>query len=366
MNVIEVLEVLPFLYKENPQTGIYYTIAKSFCDKKGYITVPLGTIRDHLELSLEQEKDILKFLTKQKLLQEVNGFITLPEIKAFKAKESVLHHYALNEIPKGFEILLDKQKMFECYTTLGNVLWKVLAQIANYFHLDFLTLSRLMYNRDFKKRFLMIRKEVEQAAEITGTKVTKRKKKKQSKKSIAELTQQLKDEAHIRNGAPIPRNEWKAAQLLRVFVLMYSKRYKEDYVFTSNPFCGREVVEIKKIYDAFDENSLEVIEFLKWCFSVKTYQENVKNPIVIRFCSSDNVIREFMRTPRGTKKQPHRISSFDDFVAWIKKNHPNVQEIYTFSKKEELIWLKQAYDINELPDESLRPIIEEALKRGLI
>lgn len=376
MNVIEALDILPQLIEEDPKAAAIYSIAKEFADKKGHLTVKLKMIGDHLGLTPAQMKEKCKVLQNHGLISKDAQGVVLPEQKTFLSSIplSDLRSFAIEGIPNGYEVLLDEKQMYDCYTTLGNQLWKVLAQIANHFRLDYRVLMRLMHSDKFKKEFVSVRKKVEQAAEITGQKVTRRKKKKQPNKSIAKLTQQLIDEVHIRNGVEIPRCDWKSPQLLRVFVLMYKKRYHEDYRFTTNPFSSLEMREIKKIASALNDNVTDVIAFLKWCFTVKSLEKAVMNPLRIRFCSSDNVIREFLRLkeqgqlnkPTATETTSRKDPLPTEFVAWIVEHHPDVQNVYHFSKREDLTWLKQAYNSDELPDEQLKPIVEEAIKRELV
>lgn len=371
MNVVEALETLPQIYEKDSVAALVYTIAKQFCDKKGRLTVKLKMIADHLGLSGPEMKKACGALQEMKLIQKIENVVVIPDNKTFYSSKgkSELKTFAIEGIPNGFEILLNQREMFECYTTLGVQLWKVLAQVANYFHLDYPTLVRLMHSPEFRKSFTGVRRSVEQAAEISGKKVTKRKRKKAPKKSISELTEQLKAEVHLKNGIEIPRNEWKSPQLLRVFVLMYKKRYQEDYKFTTNPFSSLEMKEIKKIVNALEEDPLRVISFLQWCFGKKSYQPNVKNPLSIRFFSADAVIREFMRTggKEEAPKQDARSSPLPtDFIEWLVEKHPELQDTYRFSKREDLLWLKQAQNSGELPDESLAVVITEAEQRGLL
>jgi len=378
MNVIEVLDILPQLIQEDPEAAAVYSIAKQFADKNGHLTVKLKMIGDHLGLTPLQMKAKCKILQEHGLITKDDQGVVLPEQKTFLSSVplSELRSYAIEDIPNGYEILLDEKQMYDCYTTLGNQLWRVLAQVASHFRLDYRVLMRLMHSEKFKKQFIAVRKKVEQAAEITGQKVTRRKKKKQPNKSIEELTKQLIEEVHIRNNIEIPRSDWKSPQLLRVFVMMYKKRYREDYRFTTNPFSSLEMREIKKIASALNDNPFDVIEFLKWCFTVKSLEKAVMNPLRIRFCSSDNVIREFIRLKeqgnlhKGTatvKEENTRTAPLPtEFIEWIVENHAEVQNVYHFSKREDLAWLKQAYNSDELPDERLKPIVEEAVKRELV
>lgn len=377
MNIIEALDILPQLVDEDPKAALVYSTAKQFCDKKGRLTVKLKMIGDHLGLSPQQLKEKCRILKKRSLIAKDGSGVVLPEQRTFisSSPQTDLRQFALEGIPQGFEALLDEKQMYDCYTTLGTQLWKVLAQVANYFRVDYPTLVRLMYNPHFKQGFLAVRKKVEQAAEITGQKVTRRRKKKQPSKPIPELVKQLIEEVHIRNGIEIPRSEWKSPQLLRVFVLMYKKRYQEDYHFTTNPFSSLEMREIKKITSAFGDDPTVTIEFLKWCFTVKSLEKAVINPLRIRFCSSDNVIREFMRLKEqgqlnkgsATVETPARSDVLPtEFIEWIVASHGEMQQIYHFSKREDLVWLKEAYNSDELPDERLKPILEEAIQRNLI
>lgn len=377
MNVIETLDILPQLVEQDPKAALVYSIAKQFCDKKGRLTVKLKMIGDHLGLTPQELKEKCGVLKKRSLIAKDNSGVVLPEQRAFASSlpQTGLRQFASEGIPQGFEVLLDQKQMYDCYTTLGTQLWKVLAQVANYFRVDYPTLVRLMHNPEFKQGFIGVRKKVEQAAEITGQKVTRRRKKKQPSKPIHELVQQLIDEVHIRNGVEIDRSEWKSPQLLRVFVLMYKKRYHEDYHFTTNPFSSLEMREIKKILGAFNDDPIVTIEYLKWCFTVKSLEKAVMNPLRIRFCSSDNVIREFMRLKEqgqlnkgsASTSGPARSDALPtEFIEWIVENYSEVQNVYHFSKREDLVWLKEAYNSDELPDERLKPIIEEAVKRTLI
>lgn len=378
MNVIEVLETLPDLYQEDPKAALVYITAKEFCDRNGHLTIRLKMIGDHLQLAPAELKAKCTLLQQKGLIAKDAEGVVLPTQKAFSSKKNVsdLVQFSREGIPEGYEVLLDEKQMYECYTTIGNQLWKVLAQVAAFLKVDFKVLTRLMHNQDFRKQFTAVRKTVEQAAEISGQRVTRRKNKRAPSKSTSELVQQLYDEVHLRNGVEIPRSEWKSPQLLRVFVLMYRKRYNEDYVFTGNPFSSLEMREIRKIAKAFDDKAEDVIEFLKWCFTTKSYEPRVINPLRIRFCSSDNVIREFIRIQQqGGTATTKEISNTangraaplpTEFIEWIVTNHKSVHEVYRFSKREDLAWLKEAYNSDELPDEALKPIVEEAIKRGLV
>lgn len=368
MNVVETLSVFPELIKIDSQAALIYATAKQFCDKRGFLTVELQKIADHLNLESGEMEQKCDFLKRKGLMTDRVGkilFLPFKELQSSKVKTS-LEKFAYEQIPEGFEVLFDDKKMYECYIALGTRLWRVLAEIANYFKLDYPTFLRLMYSEKFKKEFSDVRSKVEHMTKIVGKKVSKRKNIKQPPKTIDELTKQLLEEVHIRNGVEIPRKEWKAAQLLRVYVLMYNKTYQENYRFTTNPFSSLEIREIKKIYEAFEGDVEQVIVFLKWCFKVKRKQKGVFNPIRIRFCSSDNVIREFLRVGSDSKNQEVKCNSLlpMDFIEWIKNNYPELQSIYNFSKLEDLVWLEQAYRGNELPDERLRPIIIEAIRRN--
>lgn len=376
MNIIEIIDILPNLYVKNPKAALVYTVAKSFCTKKGILLVRLGAIAEHLSLSKEEMKEACQLLQQLELVKKENETVVLPEIVSFESasQPTELKSYASSGIPPEYKVLIDEKTMYECYTTLGNQLWKVLAQVANFFHLDYPTLTRLMYNPTFKKQFLDVRRKVEQAAEITGERVTKLKKKKGSSKSTEELVQQLIDEIHIRNGEEIPQVEWKSPQLLRAFVLMYKKRYAEDYHFTGNPFSSLEMREVKKIATAFNEDGKQSVNFLQWCFGTKSYQTGVRNPLSIRFCSADNVMREFIRLQATGGKSAIPSTDISNsknallpttFIEWIVTNYPKVQEVYHLSKIDDIVWLKQAYLKNELPDEALKPIIEEANRLGI-
>lgn len=368
MNPVELLDILPLLYKEHPKAALLYSVAKGFCNKKGELQIKLFWLAEHLKFSNLEMKEACSALQSHKLISKTNDSVVLTDNDKFKSltSQSVLRRYASEEIPLGYEVLLQEKEMYDCYITLGTQLWKVLAQIANYFRLDFPTLTRLMYNADFKKRFLEVRKQVEKTAEITGQRVTKRKKAKGSKKTITELTEQLINEIHIRNDEEIPRSEWKAPQLLRVFVLIYKKRYNEDYVFTSNPFSSYEMKEIKAIASAFDENSFRVIAYLQWCFAKKSYQQGIMNPLRIRFCSSPNVIQEYIRSETSLINSPEATKGTlsDQFMEWLKKNHKDLQETYQINKFTDMQWIKEAYQSKSLPDE-LVPIIKHALEQGV-
>jgi DNA-binding Lrp family transcriptional regulator len=377
MNVVEALDVLPILHQTNPKAVLVYAIARQFCTKKGILLISLASISDHLKFSKEEMKEACTLLKDTGLLKREEDRIVLPEVADFKSvsSPSELKTLAESGIPREYEVLLDQKQMYECYTTLGTQLWKVLAQVNNYFHLDYPTLTRLMYNPNFKKRLLDIRRKVEQAAEITGDRVTKLKKKKGSSKSIEELVDQLINEVHIRNGEELHKTEWKAPQLLRAFVVLYEKRYGEAYQFTTNPFSSLEMKEIKKIAVALNEDALVTLEYFKWCFDVKSYQPNITNPLRIRFCSSDNVIRDYLRLQASggkvpsTSPQPSGVKSAPlpkDFLDWLEQTHPQIQEVYHFSKIDDLTWLKQAHTNKQLPDDNLIPIIEHAIQLGIV
>jgi hypothetical protein len=291
-----------------------------------------------------------------------------------KASPTKLSLYAFgNSVPPGYEVLFSQQELYKCYTTNGNALWKVLAEVSRFLNLDYFVVRRLLENPIHKEKFIACRKQAEEAAEISGTKVTKRKLLKASGKTVSELTEQLLTEVHIRNEHEIPEEEWKAPQLLRLYCLEYKKKYQQDYTFGGNPFGSLEMKEMKNIHEAFDCDANQAIAFLKWCFEVKANDPGLKFPPTPRFCSHANVIREYKSrdqtkivmassVPKEERKTPLPQSLLD----WIEQNYKDVQQIYQLTKMEDLVWMRKAYDENDLPHVDLKPIIEHAISTGVL
>jgi hypothetical protein len=178
----------------------------------------------------------------------------------------------------------------------------------------------------------------------------------------------------MKNEHEIPRHEWKAPQLLRQYCLLFSERYNHAYDFTQNPFGSLEMREMKKIHEAFDQDSLEACNFLDWCFKVKSNEATIKFPLGARFVSNDNVIREYKQLGKAIQKHiktpvvkiERKAILPTEFIQWIVSHYPKLQEVYHFSKMEDLQWIKKACDDNELPHPDLKFVIEHAIEVGLL
>lgn len=376
MNTIFALDYAPFLAVNKPELLACYLIIRNFSNSKGKCEVSPALIQEHLRqvpglVDFNIDNALAELESCGLISQEQEQIKVIAELLCSKTIVSQLKDYAFSDqLPAGYEALFDEKLLYQCYTTNGNVLWKVLAEVSRFLGLDFIVVKRLLENPKIKQRFLELRKKVEEIAEISGQKVTKRKLKKASDKTVSELYEQLMTEVHLKNGEEIPVAEWKCSQILRQYCLCYKERYGQDYIFTASPFGSFEMREAKKILTAFDENATETVQFLKWCFEKKSHEATIKYPLTPRFCSNDNVIREFRQNGTGPVQQVAKVERKSalptSFIEWIVANYPHIQETYHLSKLEEIVFMKKAYDENDLPHPDMKHVVEYALQIGLL
>lgn len=376
MNTIFALDYAPYLAVNKPELLACYLIIKNFCNSKGKCEIASSLIQQHLQQipglsSFNIENALVELESFGLISQEHEHINIITNLLCSKTIASQLKDYAFgDEVPAGYEALFDEKLLYQCYTTNGNVLWKVLAEVSRFLGLDFAVVKRLLENPKTKQRFLELRKKVEEAAEISGQKVTKRKLKRGSDKTVSELYEQLMAEVHIKNGEEIPVADWKSPQILRQYCLSYKERYGLDYMFTASPFGSFEMREAKKILTAFDENATETVQFLKWCFEKKSHEATIKFPLTPRFCSNDNVIREFRQNGAGPVQQVAKVERKSvlptQFIEWIVSTYPHIQETFHLSKLEELVFMKKAYDENDLPHPDMKYVVEYAIQTNLL
>ena len=409
MNTIEIIDYLPKIHNRNPDSALLYTIIKHFTSKQGTCTLTLLEVANSLGFSderFEKAKIILDDYVKIK-----NGTVIwmTPSQRENDRIDTILEKKGFEEIPTEYSVLYDPIQMYICYRMLGEVLWGVYTSIVQYFKLDIPTAIRLMDNPIFKQKVLETKEAVTNIIPVLEQRIPNKKGKKsesyfreqvilnlnvfqgkidtpmvpqvvvatveaikKKEKTIPELTQQLYNEVHLSNGEEIPPENWKTVQLLRAYCLMYKKRYNEEYRFITNPFSSLEMREVKKIYDAFGQQALNVLSYFKWVFGKKSYTAGISNPLVIRFASSDNVIREFMRLQEqgttGESTTPVVTTGVllpTSFIEWVCVKYPDIQDSYRLAKIEDLKWMKKACDSGYTEDERLKIILDKVLELGI-
>lgn len=371
MNTIDVVEYFPTLYRENPLAIPVYSTLKHFCNKQGQCDITLSDVAENLSIDPIGMRSVCEILVRHGLLiKQPTGFLINMQPKRLK-HSSKLENYAFGDtIPNGYEALIDEKQMYRCFTTNGLALWSILAEVCRFLNLDYFVAKRLLENDNFKQKFIAIRKKVEQAAEISGMKVTKRVLKKGSDKTITELYDQLINEVHLKNEHEIPRHEWKTPQLLRWYCLEYKKRYNEQVVFTRSPFGGPEMKALKQVYEAFDQKGDQAADYIDWCFSTKSNDPGLKYPIVPNFIAHDRVIKEYKTRDATTfHNKPKQTNSADlptSFIGWVVENHPKVQETYHLSKQQDVVWLKKALTEEQVKDPDVVAVVEHAITIGLL
>lgn len=374
MNTVDVVDYIPVL-QQTPYALAVYTTLKHFSNKKGQCDICLNDVCTNLDIAADEMKAACQALIALKLIAKLETGFTINMAPKRLVNNSKLADYAFGQvIPNGYEVLIDQKQMYRCFTTNGLALWKVLAEVAHFFNLDYLVVKRLMDNENFKTQFMAARKAAEDAASTTGQKVTKRQLTKKSEKTVSELYEQLMTEIHIKNEHEIPQHEWKAPQLLRWYCMLYQKRYNDAFVFTQNPFGSQEMRQMKKVHEAFDLDATAAVAFLQWVFDVKSNEASIRYPLGPNFVANDNVIREYKQ--KGSTIQKHIKSPIvkierksplpTSFIEWIVENYPKVQSTFILSTMEDLHWIKKAYDENQLPDPALAPVILKAIELELI
>lgn len=387
MNTAFVLDYCPYLATKCPKSFALYILMDKFKndnnlikltyeDIRGFfgwsnptITKAVAQLREFNLIDDSKKKSVFEVKNPQALSNEKRVEL-YDGIKVEIDNDLRKRLIDCDNLPSGFEKLLDSKEMFEAYTVLGKERFNIAKQIAKYFEIDYNTLKCYLENQNFTKKFKKIRTEVKKAAKIAGMRVTKKGSKKKSKLTVAELTQQLLEECHLdSSGLEIPKEKWKTPQLLRYYCLLYKEVYKKNYVFTSNPFSSKESRDMYNIYEAHSRDSLLCIKYLEWALREKSKSSRITNTVGTGLCAHSGVIREFMDKISDTQFAISACKKTDlvpeELTDWIEDNMPNFLDQFDCRVMDHLYWFKEAYNNGDASEE-MQKVVEQAIQMKIL
>ena len=171
----------------------------------------------------------------------------------------------------------------------------------------------------------------------------------------------------------IPPNDWKSAHLLSYFLIRYEERYDCEYSFPNEKaiWSGKQIKDMSRVMGRFKGNASGAKEYMDWVFDVKSYDERLDGLERTGLLAHQNMIQEYRRysANKGKSRTTSKISEDklgaklnNDFVKWVNKTFPDFG--YPLRTKRDLMYLKQIGAKHD--DESIKIVVKEAKKRGLI
>lgn len=168
----------------------------------------------------------------------------------------------------------------------------------------------------------------------------------------------------------IPFNNWKSAHLLSYFLVRYEERYNCEYSFPNEKtiWSGKEIKDISRVMARFKGEAADAKEYMDWVFDVKSYDAKLDGLERTGLLPHQNMIQEYRRYKAGKSNRPvsraheEKLGAKlnDNFVNWASETFPDFE--YPLRTKRDLMYL----DSIKHDDESIKVVIKEAKKRGLI
>ena len=386
-----------------------YLLHRSSSDENGISGLTYGNLIDHIgraqstissanqsliEIGLIEQVDKEKvdgpefFSPYKKALVRVLPILPLSNErreKLFREKgknnDSEIRQEALTlgRLPEACKILVNMNQLKVLHRKLGKQGFTVAGIIEHLPQLDKGEVKLWLTNKDFRSQVIASMRLVTQEAdkvevlreikEVKEKKIKFRAKKKAKAKTKAltfdELYATLMQWPRDKNGDDIPRSKWQPFQLFRHFCFLYESKYNSKFRFEpkANAFSLKELKDMKSLLLAFNNNSIEVIDYLDWIFKVKSKDlDNLDGTAILRH---QRMLNEYQRR----KQESHTYRKMDsidiEYMEWVKKNTPDLLNDYDFERMKDLYWMKEDYNEGE-GGEVLIIAIEEGIKRGLV
>lgn len=402
-NLVFLLDYAPLLVKNHKSAMIIYEFYDKFKDDSGIVTIKYEELKEHLGLATSTISDAHNILKSLKLIEPLKQkdvkerkfqsvpYKVLPVIPLSENEDAL--KYVSNELnteiqsntqlkerfisqrlPEEFMVIFDVDRVKKVIEDLGEVKSQIANCLATSFGLDRNMFKVLMENKQFRQRFVEVKKLAQQQL--------KEKIQDQSKSHVsntvnsngktinsdaAKFYEQLM-EIHIdrKTKQERPISTWKSPQLLRYFCLCYEREYKTAYKFNGVSWSSKEMKDMKRILTAFDEDAQQAMTYIDWVFTIKIKSLNGIDSTGI--LAHARMINEFNRKYNGSKKKS--ISRNDnlpqDFLDWIKIEVPNIEDLADCTTYYDLYWLREEQlSSSDIADE-IEKIINEAIRRGIV
>jgi len=171
----------------------------------------------------------------------------------------------------------------------------------------------------------------------------------------------------------ISSSDWKAAHLLSYFLIRYEERYNCEYSFPNEKaiWSGKQIKDMSRVIGRFKGNATNAKEYMDWVFDVKSYDERLDGLERTGLLAHQNMIQEYRRhsANKGKSRTTNKVSEDrlgvrlnSGFIDWVNESFPDFG--YPLRTKRDLMYLKQIGAKHD--DESIKTVMKEAEKRGLI
>jgi hypothetical protein len=276
----------------------------------------------------------------------------------------------LQRLPLEYQSLLSKKDLQVALDRLGREKFTI-SNLIEFFKLDKEKVKLWLSSKSFKTQLVKLMKEVAEEdsnrAEMEEELSQITEKKRGKPKSYNELYNDIQKTGYDKDGNEVPVANWKAAQLLRHFCILYEKCNGRKYtiMFSKNNSIGcRELKELACVLHAFDENAAETVRYLDWIFKEKNrvLKDGILNTAIVK---AAGMINEYKKKASRPMQYMDTDPIEKDFITWIRENVSAIFKQYDLDCMKDLYWLKEAYDRGECTADVYK-VVDEGIKRKII